>query len=49
MDSARFSLPVARTFPLSEVADAHRLGENGHLHGKLVLVADSPGDKPLRK
>lgn len=29
---------VARTFPLSEVAEAHRVGQAGHLSGKIVLV-----------
>ncbi|MFD0019797.1 NADP-dependent oxidoreductase [Streptomyces sp. NPDC058382] len=36
--SGRFSLPVARTFPLAEVAEAHRVGEQGHVRGKLVLL-----------
>lgn len=38
--SGRFSLPVARTFPLAEVAEAHRLSEQGHVRGKLVLLVD---------
>ncbi len=38
VESGRFSLPVARTFPLAEVAEAHRAGEDGHVRGKLVLV-----------
>jgi NADPH:quinone reductase-like Zn-dependent oxidoreductase len=37
-ESGRFSLPVARTFPLAEVAEAHRVSENGHSRGKLVLL-----------
>jgi NADPH:quinone reductase-like Zn-dependent oxidoreductase len=45
IESGRFSLPVARTFPLAEIARAHRVGEDGHLRGKLVLVVDpGPGD-----
>jgi NADPH:quinone reductase-like Zn-dependent oxidoreductase len=40
IESGRFSLPVAQTFPLTEVAQAHRIGESGHLRGKLVLVVD---------
>ena len=45
IESGRFSLPVARTFPLAEIAQAHRVGEDGHLRGKLVLVVDpGPGD-----
>jgi NADPH:quinone reductase-like Zn-dependent oxidoreductase len=42
IESGRFSLPVARTFPLAEVAAAHRASEDGHVRGKLVLVVDSP-------
>ena len=38
IESGRFSLPVARTFPLAEIAQAHRVGEDGHVRGKLVLV-----------
>lgn len=33
-----FSMPVERTFSLEEAADAHRLSEDGHVRGKLVLV-----------
>ena len=42
IESGRFSLPVARTFPLAEIAQAHRAGEDGHVRGKLVLVV-GPG------
>jgi NADPH:quinone reductase-like Zn-dependent oxidoreductase len=38
IESGRFSLPVARTFPLGEIAQAHRAGEDGHVRGKLVLL-----------
>ena len=46
IESGRFSLPVAKTFPLAEVAQAHRAGEDGQLRGKLVLVvaAAAAGD-----
>lgn len=42
VESGRFSLPVAKTFPLAEVAEAQRLSEEGHVRGKLVLVVGSP-------
>ena len=38
IESGRFSLPVARTFPLADVAEAHRASEHGHVRGKLVLL-----------
>ncbi|MFD6497984.1 NADP-dependent oxidoreductase [Streptomyces sp. NPDC059944] len=38
IESGRFALPVARTFPLAEVAEAHRTGERGRTRGKLVLL-----------
>jgi NADPH:quinone reductase-like Zn-dependent oxidoreductase len=38
IESGRFSLPVAQTFPLADVAEAHRVGETGSVRGKLVLV-----------
>jgi len=38
IDTGRFSLPVAQTFPLAQIADAHRVSEAGHVRGKLVLL-----------
>ena len=38
VESGRFALPVAQTFPLAGIADAHRTGESGHQRGKLILV-----------
>jgi NADPH:quinone reductase-like Zn-dependent oxidoreductase len=38
VDSGRFSLPVGQTFPLADVAEAHRVGEAGGVRGKLVLL-----------
>ncbi len=40
IEAGRFSLPVARTFPLEEIAEAHRLSEGGHVRGKLVLLVN---------
>ena len=42
IESGRFALPVARTFPLAEIAAAHRAGEDGRVRGKLVLVVAAP-------
>ena len=38
IESGRFSLPVAQTFALEQVAEAHRVCEDGHVRGKLVLL-----------
>lgn len=39
IEAGRFNLPVAQTFRLSEIAEAHRVGERGrHPRGKLVLL-----------
>lgn len=38
IESGKFTLPVAQTFPLDEVADAQRAGEQGHLPGKILLL-----------
>lgn len=44
IETGRFSVPVVTTFPLDEIAAAHRASEDGHVHGKLVLVVD-PADR----
>lgn len=38
--SGRLALPVGQTFPLAQVAEAHRVGEAGHVRGKLVLLVE---------
>jgi NADPH:quinone reductase-like Zn-dependent oxidoreductase len=38
IEAGRFSLPVAQTFPLEQISEAHRLIEAGHVRGKLVLL-----------
>jgi NADPH:quinone reductase-like Zn-dependent oxidoreductase len=40
IEAGRFSLPVAQTFPLEQIAEAHRLSEGRHVRGKLVLLVD---------
>lgn len=39
-EMGRFSIQVGQTFPLTEVANAHRVGEAGTVRGKLVLLVD---------
>jgi NADPH:quinone reductase-like Zn-dependent oxidoreductase len=38
IESGKFSLPVAKTFPLGKIGDAHALSQEGHVRGKLVLL-----------
>ena len=38
IEAGRLHLPVARAFPFSQAAEAHRLSAGGHVRGKLVLV-----------
>jgi NADPH:quinone reductase-like Zn-dependent oxidoreductase len=40
VEAGRFSLPVAQTFPLEDIGQAHALSETGHVRGKLVLLVD---------
>ncbi len=40
VESGRLALPVGQTFPLAHVAEAHRVGETGHVRGKLVLLVE---------
>jgi NADPH:quinone reductase-like Zn-dependent oxidoreductase len=39
-ERGEFSMPIARTFPLADGPQAHRLSEEGHVRGKLVLLVD---------
>ncbi|MFI7073347.1 NADP-dependent oxidoreductase [Micromonospora sediminicola] len=38
VDAGRLTVHVARTLPLAEAAEAHRLVEAGHVRGKVVLT-----------
>jgi NADPH:quinone reductase-like Zn-dependent oxidoreductase len=38
IEAGRFRLPVAQTFPLADIPEAHRISESGHPRGKLVLI-----------
>jgi NADPH:quinone reductase-like Zn-dependent oxidoreductase len=38
IETGQFTMPVAQTFPLEQIAEAHRLSEAGHVRGKLVLL-----------
>jgi NADPH:quinone reductase-like Zn-dependent oxidoreductase len=39
-DDGRLTVPVAKTFPLTEAAEAQRLNAEGHTRGKIVLEMD---------
>ena len=39
----RFTVPVARTFPLEDWREALDLSLSGHAHGKLILFPEPPG------
>ncbi|MFI6170665.1 NADP-dependent oxidoreductase [Nocardia sp. NPDC051052] len=38
IESGQFALPAVRTFPLTDIAEAHRAGESGAVRAKLVLL-----------
>jgi NADPH:quinone reductase-like Zn-dependent oxidoreductase len=38
IETGRFWLPVEKTFPLTQIAEAHRVSEHGHVRGRLALV-----------
>jgi NADPH:quinone reductase-like Zn-dependent oxidoreductase len=38
LGNTEFSIPVGKTFPLADTAEAHRVGESGQIRGKLVLL-----------
>jgi NADPH:quinone reductase-like Zn-dependent oxidoreductase len=40
IDAGTFSLPVARVLPLTQIAEAQRLSEEGRAGGKIVLTVD---------
>jgi NADPH:quinone reductase-like Zn-dependent oxidoreductase len=40
IEAGRFTLPVSQTFPLDQIAEAHRVSEARHVRGKLVLLVD---------
>ncbi|WP_216215639.1 NADP-dependent oxidoreductase [Amycolatopsis aidingensis] len=37
LESGALRLPIQQTFPLERIADAHRLSEDGHGRGKIVI------------
>ncbi len=40
VDDERLKVPIAKTFPLADAAEAHRLSAQGHTPGKIVLEID---------
>lgn len=39
-EAGRLRVPVAQTFPLADIAEAHRISQDGHPGGKLVLTVE---------
>lgn len=39
-EAGSFTMPVAQTFTFEEAPDAHRISQEGHVRGKLVLIPD---------
>jgi len=37
-DAAQLRVPIAKAFPLEQIADAHRLVAGGHVRGKVVVT-----------
>ncbi|MFE9258032.1 NADP-dependent oxidoreductase [Streptomyces sp. NPDC006879] len=37
-ESGRLRVPVARVFPLEELAEAFTLSQSGHVHGKIIIA-----------
>lgn len=40
IEAGRFSLPVAHVLPMSQIAQAQQLSEDGHAGGKIVVMVD---------
>jgi NADPH:quinone reductase-like Zn-dependent oxidoreductase len=38
VDAGRLRIHLHETFPMEQAADAHRLVEGGHVHGKVALT-----------
>ena len=39
-EEGKFSMPIARTFPLARAGEAHTISQGGHLRGKLILTVE---------
>ena len=37
-DAGQLRVPIAKAFPLEQIADAHRLVAGGHVRGKVVVT-----------
>jgi NADPH:quinone reductase-like Zn-dependent oxidoreductase len=38
IEAGRLQMPVAQSFPFAQAAEAHRVSQDGHVRGKLILV-----------
>ena len=39
-EQGKLSVPIAETFPLEQAARAHRISQDGHVQGKLVILVE---------
>ena len=39
-EQGKLSVPVVETFALDQAAEAHRISQDGHVRGKLVIVVE---------
>ena len=39
-EEGKLSVPVAQTFPMEQAAEAHRISQEGHVRGKLVITVE---------
>jgi NADPH:quinone reductase-like Zn-dependent oxidoreductase len=38
IEAGRFRMPVEQTFTFAQAGEAHRVSQEGHVRGKLVLI-----------
>jgi NADPH:quinone reductase-like Zn-dependent oxidoreductase len=38
VEAGRLHMPIAQTFTFAQASDAHRVSQDGHVRGKLILI-----------